>query len=627
MKFSPNPTWKWILVLSCLLLGLTFRLANFPYFTYPFIEGHFNFIDPDCYYHLRRLVSFLENFPAIPHFDPLADWPFGSNVDWGPGFLLLLGIPLKILSVSQFANLEVTSSVLMILLGLVTCWTIYRAGSKVLPVPRMQMILLLVAVSNYFLIRYSCLGEVDHHILEALFPPLLFWITCSIIENEERAWREWALAGLLIVYGLSVSSSTLFLVCAWLFTFVFVWGNRAHIKYALFNMLIPCSLILIGMSAWNHTFTHSWFSVDHVSFFQSFLFLGSILLALIAIRFSLAIRASLVATASCGIFIIIALDLFPSWSTGFLAGINYLVGEGLISHVAEAQPLFIEQGGFSLSFAINHFGYCFPLLILPALLLLRSKNLTREERTLFLMLTLLSIPGFFQKRFSPVMVGLYLIFAVWCLSRIQLHSAEKKWGLGIPLLLLFIASMIIPTAEMGFAPHGKTRDLADFRIAKTFVRTVEAQGLSPKIVWDRLSGKTTVSEGVWANPNLGHLIEYLTGMGVVTNAFYHASGLNLDYQLRKIESDPEFSRVLRKSKIRYTLLTDDYAFFDMQEKIRGSKLTHPERYAWVRAVRSGIPQENPSMRQVFAEELSRDYPLYHFVRGLEVASIRRASAK
>src|SRR5690606_22024377 len=102
------------IVLSLFCLAIVIRLANFET-VFTDITGHLNFIDTDNYYYLRRLAYFLVNFPDPLVFDHTADWPVGRLVDWPEGFLWLVGLPLWLIGVDTYRELEIGASIISVL--------------------------------------------------------------------------------------------------------------------------------------------------------------------------------------------------------------------------------------------------------------------------------------------------------------------------------------------------------------------------------------------------------------------------------------------------------------------------------------------------------------------------------
>ena len=49
-----------------------------------FVGDNIRFLEFDTFYHMRRIVSFAENFPHIWNFDTYIDYPYGNVVGWPP---------------------------------------------------------------------------------------------------------------------------------------------------------------------------------------------------------------------------------------------------------------------------------------------------------------------------------------------------------------------------------------------------------------------------------------------------------------------------------------------------------------------------------------------------------------
>lgn len=591
--------------------------------------GHFNFIDTDCYYYMRRLVHFLANFPSIMVFDPLMDWPTGGPVDWPEGFLVLVGLPLKIFQVDSLDRLEVGVAISMIVLGLFTCAMIGLASCRVIREFPLQILVLLFSACSFLLVRFSCLGQVDHHIMEALFPPLVFILSLRAFEELDKSSAIGL--GFLLTYSLSISSSSLFIITAFFGLYGHILGRRENLKHFIFFFL-TFFLSLLVYAVWSvqrrgYPFADNYPSYFHVSLVAS---LGLISLGVMWFRrWWVGIHLGVILVA--GVFYLTGWP--PTLVAPLTSAFSYVFGKsGVLQNVSEAFPIYASYDGISLGFMHANFGLLVYLLPLVWVLGFLRKNWTAAERSLFFILSVISIPAIAQKRFSHLMVGLYLIFLVWVLQFLLVHFKKINLKLGIPLIASWaLLTVGIPMYLVGPAPNGSPRDMVDLGASKLFLSEVK---VDPKLAWDRMAGKVSVTEGIWANPNMGHMLLYYTGLGNVNNSFYHPSAFDLEFRLRNFESQEDFEKALIENKIRYLILADDWQFFELEfvlkkqsarrffEKKPGSNggmatyYQMPElmKLAWVRLLTS--EEHFDDFKRFFSTRFQERH-YYTFVRGYE----------
>ena len=260
----PKKLSHYSLILVLLFIGAAIRLSN-TNFVLVNMTGHLNFIDTDCYYYLRRFAHFVQNFPSLMIFDPIADWPTGSVVDWPEGFLLLLGIPLKLMGVDSFQSLEVSISVLMLILGLISALVIYFCSLRLMRSILSCYLVLFFACTNFLLVRFSCLGQVDHHILESLFPPLILFLSYLSFIDRYRAAS--IVLGFVLAFSLSVSSSSLFVIFSFFMAYALVFGSRQNI-FLFAQTIGTFFVILIPYAIWGVRSKGDPMAVTYASYFH-----------------------------------------------------------------------------------------------------------------------------------------------------------------------------------------------------------------------------------------------------------------------------------------------------------------------------------------------------------------------
>ncbi len=629
---------SWLIFWSILLVAVIVRLSNWEFFVHNY-TSHFNFIDTDCYYQLRRLVYFVANFPSTLQWDTLADWPQGARVDWPEGFLVFIGLPLKVLGLKTFTSLELGACALMILLGIFTTWVSFYVSKKIFKKEDDALLVFMITAVNFLLVRYSCLGQFDHHIFESLFPLLFFAGALRLAQKSEP--QIFLFISILIFYSLTVSSSSLFAIATFFSAYAFIFGKKLWHRDFFLLLLIPASILIFAYTAWFQNIHGAWFSNDHPSLFQLFLVLifGGLAALVVEARESKSRMAwGFLGVLVLSFFVCYFLNWPPKFMVRLTSAFEYVFGRaGILQSVSEADTIWMNFGVLDFGFAILNFGFLvffLPLIwIFLPFVFLKNQRWSLNERIFFLFLGLLGIPGVIQKRFSQIFIAFVLIFYVWLLVKLREWLDRNQIRVVPMLTLLFVGLMVFPTLSGGFAPAGQTRDRIDHSIAAEFLNHTK---FDSNEVWNRLAGTDLKNvQGIWTNPNLGHLLEYVTGLPVTSNSFYHPQSFQNDLRLRSIGSMDVLVEEVRKLNVRYLIVADDFRFFELEHRLAGlssakwfkedvtpagSRVTFeiPElqKFAWVRLVTDENP--DPRFKMLFSSRTTEPY-YYNFVRCFELA--------
>ncbi|MGA0164343.1 MAG: hypothetical protein ACO3LE_08915, partial [Bdellovibrionota bacterium] len=483
-----------------LVFGVILRLTNFDFFFTDFF-GHYNFFDPDSYYQLRRLAFFLQNFPESLTFDPLLAWPSGDLAHWPKLSLWLYGFWLWLFGVDSYQALELGASYLSIMYGILLCGLIYFVARKVLD-QKFSLLVLFLAVLNPFLIRYSCLGQVDHHIFELLLVPIALLLGLKSFSSTKTAF----LLGVVFALSFGISSSVLFVIGAVTLSFALVDFSRDKRKEFL-SLIFGFILIFPLVMLWHQDIWRQNFDLHMPSFFQALVVL-TLFLMLSPLIFLKRLKFILIAYSMISL-VIGFLVIFSPMQNLLDTALHYVFGRtGIINHVIEARPLLEGLVEFQFAFILDALGYLFPMLFGFFLLPLFWKRLLFVEKFYFLTGFFLLIPALAQKRFVIYFLIFYLIFLVFCFRALLNFFQEKGIRVQIPLIIGFVLMPIFPGLKSGFAPDLDSRMHVDFSI----LHMANEEGLfDSKEAWKRLGEINPNVGGVWANPNLGHLITYISG--------------------------------------------------------------------------------------------------------------------
>jgi hypothetical protein len=157
-----------------------------------FVGGETVPLDGDCFYHLRRSLQTLEDFPRVPARDPWLDWPLGAAPPWGPGFDQLLALPAYLLGLR--GDLAAAARVIAWVpaaLGVLVALAAMGLARALEPDPSRRDVAALVAgvltAAMPAAARASFVGRTDHHVAEALTVALVAWWAASAPDDDADA--------------------------------------------------------------------------------------------------------------------------------------------------------------------------------------------------------------------------------------------------------------------------------------------------------------------------------------------------------------------------------------------------------------------------------------------------------
>ncbi|WP_440945418.1 oligosaccharyl transferase, archaeosortase A system-associated [Methanosarcina sp. T3] len=160
--FSKN-----LLVLgAALLAGFIIRMLTYSSLT---ADGSITFTGYDDYYHMRRILYTVSNFPHSLNFDTYLNYPYGLEVGWPPFFDLLGALLAIILGGGQpdTHTVEFAGALLPVLLGVLTVIPVYVVAASVFDKKTGLLGALIFAVlpAHVYISRF---GAADHHVAEVL---------------------------------------------------------------------------------------------------------------------------------------------------------------------------------------------------------------------------------------------------------------------------------------------------------------------------------------------------------------------------------------------------------------------------------------------------------------------------
>lgn len=199
----------WPLVLVA--VGLALRLAPW---RAVFRGGQVFFIDPDDYYHLRRMMTAAADFPRLPSFDAYLGFPSGFHCNWPPLYDWSVGL-LTLIAGLGHPGLRLSQTVAAFvppIAGAATLWLFYRVASRILE-RRAALWALAIAAALPMPAFYTALGRPDHHCVENLWFLLALLPILFVLERSDKEPSRWSIlwtAALLAAGVLSWIGSVMF---------------------------------------------------------------------------------------------------------------------------------------------------------------------------------------------------------------------------------------------------------------------------------------------------------------------------------------------------------------------------------------------------------------------------------
>lgn len=431
-------------------------------------DGGITFTGYDEFYHMRRILYTVSNFPSSLNFDTYINYPHGFEVGWPP-FFDLLGATLALVlgaGQSDTHTVEFAGAILPVLLGVLTIIPVYVVGASVFDrrTGLVGAFAFAVMPAHIYVSRF---GTVDHHVAEVFLSTIayaLFILALKTADENKLSLNSLknfsSDKNLIRSLVLSVASGLFFSL------FIYTWvGAPAFISFIVLYALVQTTLDLKAGKESDYVFICS-----AATIFAALLF--TIPLSAGEVRQGLEMSAMYLSWFQVVYVLIMLVGVFILWSFSayvskrdlnwkyypgvlilvLISGIVFLrifsveyytfIAEGLrffsgkgeyISTIAEAVPLFLTgQGKFTFSAVLGSFGLTF-LTALAGLFLfaLELKNEKSKSSDIFFLLWTLfyAYLALSQRRFTylfAVNVSIFTSYIVWTLIDSLNFEGEVK---------------------------------------------------------------------------------------------------------------------------------------------------------------------------------------------------------
>jgi dolichyl-diphosphooligosaccharide--protein glycosyltransferase len=548
------------------------------------LAGGVHLRDPDGWYHLRRIVYSIENFPSALTTDPYVAWPTGAKPIWPPFFdwlLALLHWPIAQLG----GHAAVERAVVWVppLLGaatVVAAWALARrhfgAG------PALVAGLLLAISGGHF--AFSQVGALDHHVAVSLLSTLLLAACLRVLDGEPLAGRRALAVAALLALNLVVWPGAVLyagMALAGLGLHAFAARDPAAAAERLPRLALvtaAAGILLAPFCLFAEWPQWSPWSPVVLSNFQPWLFAAAGATALsgwLAARRGWGIAARLAAGSAVAAAVLAASALaWPDLAGGAGDAWRWLAKrEEFQSSVIESQPLFTVEGRVSPFMAHRQLSwllYAFPLAWLAGLFDARRRERPAPLRLLLGWSFVLCALTLAQKRFLDAFSVAFSLQLAWGLGWLaaELRARAPEPGvrrLAFAGLAALVLVALAPMAE-SYADH--VRNLGRWlRGEPIAVPPFTAKDRIIHDVAQWLRDHTPETSG-WLEPGarpeygvmapwwVGHVIQYVARRPTVSDNFgddVGERGFALEREFWTLP-EPEADQRLEELGVRYVLV-------------------------------------------------------------------------
>ena len=443
-----------ISLIALITVAFLMRMLSYASLT---ADGGITFTGYDEFYHMRRILYTVSNFPSSLNFDTYINYPHGFEVGWPPFFDLLGAILALVLGAGQPGThtVEFAGAILPVLLGVLTVIPVYVVGASVFDrrTGLVGAFAFAVMPAHIYVSRF---GTVDHHVAEVFLSTIayaLFILALKTAEENKLSLNSLknlsSDKNLIRSLVLSVASGLFFSL------FIYTWvGAPAFISFIVLYALVQTTLNLKAGRESDYVFICS-----AATIFAALLF--TIPLSAGEVRQGLEMSAMYISWFQVVYVLVMLVGVFLLWGFSayvskkdmnwkyypgvlilvLISGIVFLrifsveyytfIAEGLrffsgkgeyISTIAEAVPLFLTgQGKFTFAAVLGSFGLTF-LTALAGLFLfaLELKNEKSKSTDVFFLLWTLfyAYLALSQRRFTylfAVNVSILTSYVLWTL--------------------------------------------------------------------------------------------------------------------------------------------------------------------------------------------------------------------
>ncbi len=521
------------------------------------------FNTPDAFYHARRVLVTVHNFPNLPNFDYYISYPVGGYCIWPPlfdflasvlCFTIFLGNP----TVSQ---IEWLCGLFPIFFCFLVMILLYYISKKLLEDETAAIFSIFIFAILPATHLWCKFGYFDHHIGETLGLLLIFYI---LITTENNKLTKWLLLGLAFGISLLLWQGAILFIGISFFLLLFKQKFKASISFIIaFIMILPFS---ISTHYPDSPFSYRGLSLLHLSLLA---------VAFFALLIPWVWRKSKgLAFLLSALFIVLLFFLIKT--PAFIKGIFFLLKKDpWLATIIEFQPLIVRSGYLSNITAKQIFGlayFVWPLI----LVILFLENRKKEEYIYFFIFTLITgILAFVGARFGVWFIPFYALLIAFLFKKL-LQIFGKKIGILIGTVILIINFSSI---NFQFYQPPQIYPSSNDILACQWLRD------STSVTKGFLKPTEKPEYGVLCFWGHGHPIQYLAKRPVAASNFGNdVPNFNVVNQFFVLTSEQDAIRLLDDLNCRYVYLVDDFYLIYLASKYLGIE---PKKFLNLFYVKSG----------------------------------------
>ncbi len=380
-------------------------------------------ITPDPFYHARRVMLTVHNYPNLPVFDYYISFPTGAHCIWPPLFDFLTSTACFVIfgKCATMKQVEWVCAISPIFWGMFVVLLTFLIARRLFDekLAFVSVLLTTFLPRTYGTTRF---GYFDHHIAETFGILLIFYV---LISYEHRGIIKWVLLG--IAFGISLllwQGSILFVGITF---FILLWKK----EFDSFVSFLIALLMILPFSLNTH-FPDSPFSYRGLSLLHlSLLTIASLIL--FAGRIYHKVRhLSMIIFA-----LLIGLSILLIHSKSFISGIFFILkNDPWLATILEFQSLIVQSGYLDNLAVKKTFGlvyYFWPLI----LLVIFCEKRTHEKFVLFSIFSLITgVMSFIGRRYGIWFVPFYAVMFTYLFKKIINVFGTK---LGAAIITIIIA--------------------------------------------------------------------------------------------------------------------------------------------------------------------------------------------
>ena len=515
-KFMVKLTRRGEIIILLILFLIAFFIRMLTYGSI-FVGNNIRFLEFDPFYHMRRAVSFAENFPHTWNFDTYIDYPYGNIVGWPPLYDWTIALISNIIGLGNPNRhlIETVGVYFPVFIGSLSVIVIYILGKEIFGNSNETsndtgwkigaISGLLLAIIPAFT-QVSFLGFVDHHVAEVLLSSTMYLFFLKALKEDNFRKR--------IIFLFIAGFVLMLAILTWPGTPIFIGIILAYITVQ---------------------------SIIDKRYKHLFVVIGIILALGIGLYF-----------------------IFPATYQNLELGIGFLLKERIVlQQVKETQPLFFTfEGRFTLEPAWYAFNTALYIAIVGIFLIIigvvrRSLELTRA-RVMFLVWTLIVlILNLYQTRFIYLFAVNVVILCAYLITELINHRKIYIKIIGVILLIAILIPSIQTNSIMTQYPLMLSNDwFTSLEWLKSNtpdpISNISSNGSSREGSWNTPSKDHIPEYGIMSWWDYGNYILYLSERPVVANNFQLGAEDSAKFLISENES--EANQIMNKRKARYVIV-------------------------------------------------------------------------